>query len=72
MYHCAGSGKEKRLARHVFLQLLVAPEALQNAHKCLQSQRVEHWKNSCLGFLLDAFLHGRRVQAGCSESPVGS
>lgn len=45
-----------------------ATEALQDAHECLWSQGVEHWKNSCLGFLLDSLFHGRWVQAGCSEA----
>ena len=49
-----------------------ATEALQDARQCLQSQGVEHWKNSCLGFLLDILFHGRWAQAGCSEAPVGS
>lgn len=49
-----------------------ATEALQDTHKCLWSQGVEHWKNSCLGFLLDILLHGKQVQVGCSEALVGS
>lgn len=47
-----------------------AVEASQDTRKCLHSQGVERWKNSCLGFLLDILLRGRQTQAGCSEAPV--
>ena len=76
--HCAGRRKEERLARHVFIQMLVweldwsTAEALRDAHERLQSQGVEHWTNSCLGFLLGVLLHGRWAWAGCSEAPMGS